>query len=186
MDQGPLRIVGEEGRGFQSRSEPRAEVGQIKPRLPTIQGIMVAVADERSDAGFGQPADAVRETELRTQAPIRRVVDVTGNQQRVDLLVKTESHDVVVRRKGGVAEVVGHMGGRGRSQSGERTVKVQIRGVHETEFRLGHVGRDAEGDGTVRLGDLLNYHRFAPGSIPNTRAERSAPGSDFSPGGTAV
>ena len=114
----------EHGHGLEHRAEAGTAWRIVQPRLPAVQRIVVAMADERADARLVQPVQPIDELELRAQAPIRRIVHVARHEQRVHPLVDAQLDDVLIGRERGVVERVRHVVGSRRLQAGERAVQV--------------------------------------------------------------
>lgn len=51
---------------------------------------MVSVDHKGADAGFVEPLESISELDLCPKASIRPIIDVTGNEQKIHLLVKAE------------------------------------------------------------------------------------------------
>ena len=85
MDDRPLGIVLEHGHGFELGLEPMTARRMREPGLPAVEGVVVAVADERPDAGVMEPIQAIEESALGAKAAVRAVIDVSGHEQRVHL-----------------------------------------------------------------------------------------------------
>ena len=96
MDDGPARVGLEHRRRFERIAKPTATRRKREPRLPAVEGIVIAVADERTNAGRVELFQAIDEFALRAQTAVRRVVDIPGHQQRVHLLRDAKIDDVVV------------------------------------------------------------------------------------------
>ena len=90
----PLRLVGEHRRCSYIRTESNASRGQIQPRLPAVQRIVVTVADERSNASRIQPRQPLAKLQLCPQAAVGPVVNIASNQQPIDLLSNAQVDDV--------------------------------------------------------------------------------------------
>ena len=84
-------VVVKDRRGLKLRAKAGTAWRVVKARLPAVEGIVVAVADKGAYAGLMQLFQAGDELELRAQAAIRRIVDITGDEQRVDTFSSMQS-----------------------------------------------------------------------------------------------
>ena len=130
-------IILENRHGFRLLAEAGTARRIVQPRLPTVERIVVAVADERTYAGLVQPLQALDELELRAQAPIGGVVHVTRDEQRVHPFVDAHVDDVLVGAEGRILKCVGHVWGRDSLYPDKGAVEMQISGVYKAE--TGHV-----------------------------------------------
>ena len=92
---------------------------------------MIAVDDERADAGVREPLEAVAESELGPGPPVGTVVDIACEQTSGHPLVERGLHQPVERIERGVAEHPGHLVRVGPELC-DRSVQVQVGGVQES------------------------------------------------------
>ena len=99
VDDGAVGVVLENGRRLKLRAEPVTgwRIGQ--PRLPAVKGVVVAMADEGAYAGIVKLLQTGDEPVLCSEAAVRAVVDVPGDQQRVHSLGNAQVNDIWCRRR---------------------------------------------------------------------------------------
>ncbi len=123
----------------------------VQPRLPAVEWIVVAVADEGAYAGIVKLLQTGDEPVLSAEAAVRAVVDVSGDQQCVHSLGNAKVDDVRVGVKRRFIQQARHIVRGSGLQPGKRAVEVQIGGVNESEshrmYRICYVRR-------VRVGSL--------------------------------
>jgi hypothetical protein len=131
-DGGP-GIVLEDRNCLELGPEPMTARGIRQSCLPTVQGIVIAMADERTDAGLVEPVETVDEPALSPQAAVGAVVDVSRYEKRVHPFRDTEIDDVVIGIEGRLPKTRGNMLRHTGLQARKRAVEMQIGGVYETK-----------------------------------------------------
>ncbi len=139
VDHRPLRLIGEDWEALDLRAEADTARWQVQPGLPAVQRVVVAVADEGTNAGPVQLSQPFDEAKLGTEAPVSPIVDVAGNQQGIDLFLEAEVGDVPVCFEGGTCQRVGHVGRDRTADALEGAVQVQVGRVDEAESGHGHL-----------------------------------------------
>ena len=132
-----IGIVLEYLHAFSLRIKARTAWRVVQPRLPAVERIVVAVADEGPYTGIVQPFQALDELELGAQAPVGRVEHVASDQKRVHTLVDAQVDDVLVGAERRILQRAGHVFGRDGLNTNERTVQMQISGMYKA--KTGHV-----------------------------------------------
>ena len=89
-------VVIKDRRGLELRAKASTAWRIVKASFPAVEGIVVAVADKGADAGLVQLLQTGNELELGAQAPVGRIVYITGNEQCIDTFVNTELDDVLI------------------------------------------------------------------------------------------
>ena len=127
VDRGPFRRIGEHRLARHLRPEAHAARRQGQPRLPAVQRVVVAVADEGAYARRRQPLQPSHELQLRPQAAVGSVVDVAGHQQRVHPFPQAQPDDVVIGVESGAAQRIRDVIRRFASNTAKGAVQVQVR-----------------------------------------------------------
>ena len=140
-------------------SEPYTACRQVNASLPSIEGIVVAMAYEGAYAGPFELGQTINEAQLGPEAPLRSVVDVAGDQQGIHLLLQAKVDDVLVSVEGSTAQGLGDVVGSLTADAAEGAVKVQVGRMDEAEFGHEHLvlQRRVQGGGSI---------------LPSRRAER--------------
>ena len=99
---------------------------------------MVAVANERSDSGCFQLLQAFGEPQLCAQTAVCGIIDVSGNQECINTFGDTELNDIFIGPKCSLVQFICDMGGRDRSESRERAVKMQVGCVYKSQSWHGY------------------------------------------------
>ena len=151
VDSGPLRRVGKHRLAANLRPKAHAARRQGQPGLPAVQRVVVAVADEGTYARPVQPGQPVHELQLRPQAAVSSVVDVTGHQQGVHAFPKAQRDDVLVGVEGGAAQRIGDIIRRFAANAAKGAVQMQIGGVYkpQADHAHPHPNPPPEGEGVI-------------------------------------
>ena len=89
---------------FQVRPEIMHALGQLDRIGPTIERVVIAMHDEGPNSGLTEPTESITESQLRFQTAIGTVVDISGDQQEIDLLPQAKIDDHLKRSEGRFAE----------------------------------------------------------------------------------
>jgi hypothetical protein len=68
--------------------------GPLKCGRPSIQGIVISVHHKGSNASFVESLESIPELDLRPEASVGSVVNVSGHQKGIHLFIKAESNDI--------------------------------------------------------------------------------------------
>ena len=136
VNDGQIRGVFEHRHSFEFRAEPMTARRIRELRLPAVEGIVVAVANEGPDADVMEPVQAVDEFALGAKAAVRPIVDVSSHEQRVHLLSNAQFDDVFVGLERCVANGARDIVRGCCPQSPERAVEMQIGRMDES--KTGH------------------------------------------------
>ncbi len=141
-----------EPHGLGAAGEHRDRVGQRQlPRDPRL-GVMVAADDEGRDLGLVQPSKLIGEKARGLHRRLLAVVEVAGDQKRIDFLVEAKLDNGRERPPGRPADEIG-----------ERRVAQRERAQGRIEVNVGGVN---ESEGHRRLGAKA----YPPGSAKSSRA----------------
>ena len=103
----------------------------VQTCLPTVERIVVAVADERTYPSIVEPSQALHELELGAQAPIGRVVHVARDQQRVDVFVDAQVDDILVCAECRIPQRARHVVGCNGLYPDKRAIEMKISGMYK-------------------------------------------------------
>ena len=114
------------------RTEHGDPVGPVPDGRPLpVDRIVVAVHDERADAGSREAAQAVPESQLGPGPALGAVVDVTREHAERDLPGQRQPDEVVERSQRGVAQRIVDLTAVG-TKALDRRVEMEIGGVQES------------------------------------------------------
>ena len=85
VDDRAAGVVLEYGNPLEFRPEAVATRRIREPSLPAVERIVISVANERPYAGIMELFQAVHEPGLSAKTAVGRVVNVAGDQQRINL-----------------------------------------------------------------------------------------------------
>ncbi len=100
--------------------------------VPEIDGIVISVDDEHMNAVSGQPLEPGPESKLRTNAPLRSVVDVARHDEERGTDVDAEIHEGVERLKGCVPQGLADLG-RDSANAIEGRIEMEVGRVNDSE-----------------------------------------------------
>ena len=92
---------------------------------------MVSLDHKGGDAVFCELAHGPLKGQFTPQAPVGAVVEITGNDQKIDLAVDAEGHHAIEGLESGSREGASH-GVVGGVHAAEGGVEVEVRGVNKT------------------------------------------------------
>jgi hypothetical protein len=84
---------------FKFRPKIMDTLGKFEGMGPTVQRIVIAMHDVRADTGLIEPTKPVTKPQLRSEASVRAIIDVSRNEQKVDHSVETQVDDRIERFK---------------------------------------------------------------------------------------
>ena len=163
---GPFRIVGEHGHGLDLVFEADTSGWQIQAGLPSVQRVVVAVADEGADAGVIQTFETLHELQLGPQAAVGAVVHVSRHQECIHTFVQTQLDDVVVGAECGLAQCGRHMVGRVRLHACKRAIQMQVGSMDKSQCWHLHTGMDCRGGMISLRGNRSSRYILAGGLHP--------------------
>ena len=129
----PVRVVWEYGHSFDRRAKSDCSFWERQVGLPTIQRVVVSVADERAYVRLVQTTQAINKFQLRAEAVVRAVEHITRHQQGVHLLGYAQIDYVLVGVERGVSETLADLG-LNLGHSLEGAVQVQVCGMNEPDY----------------------------------------------------
>jgi F0F1-type ATP synthase delta subunit len=97
---------------------------------PTIQRVMVTVADERANSCNGKFLQTVCKSQLSPQTAIGGIIDVARHKEEIYLVVQGKLYHIIESSKGGIFEKIGNFAIH-LAQPTEGTVQVQVSSMNK-------------------------------------------------------